>query len=87
MTGDSLHGPAAAPPASYYALIGGCRTAALVTRDGSTDRLWLPSFSGASVFARLLDSGGAFTLHPSQLFKVSRPCIGVTAVLEWLGWP
>jgi GH15 family glucan-1,4-alpha-glucosidase len=67
-----------------YALIGDCRTAALVSLGGSIDWLCLPHFSGASVFAALLDEerGGRFTICPVGQFKSKRRYIGSTAVLE-----
>jgi GH15 family glucan-1,4-alpha-glucosidase len=67
-----------------YAIIGDCRTAALVSHDGSIDWLCLPHFSGLSVFAALLDQerGGRFRIRPDGAFHSARRYHDVTAVLE-----
>ncbi|MBX9470441.1 glycoside hydrolase family 15 protein [Microcella sp.] len=53
-------------PLENYALIGDCRSAALVGRTGSIDWLCLPRFDSASMFARILgdENHGHWSLNP-----------------------
>jgi len=73
-------------PLHEYGIIGNCRTAALVSLDGSIDWLCLPHFSGPSVFAALVDHqrGGRFRVRPRDIVSVRHRYIENTNVLETL---
>ncbi len=68
-----------------YALIGDCKTAALVGRDGSIDWLCWPRFDSAACFAALLGTAenGRWLLAPVQpILAVRRHYRAGTLVLE-----
>ena len=70
-------------PIGDYALLSDCRSAALVSRDGSVDWLCFPRFDGPSVFCRLLDpAGGSFSIRQAGEFQASRRYLDQTMVLE-----
>jgi alpha,alpha-trehalase len=70
-------------PLSEYALLSDCRSAALVSRDGSVDWLCFPRFDAPSVFCRLLDpAGGHFAIRPAGDFQARRKYADETMVLE-----
>jgi GH15 family glucan-1,4-alpha-glucosidase len=71
-------------PIGDYAIIGDCRSAALVSSEGSIDWLCFPLFSSPSVFGALLDAerGGFFSIHPGGEFDAQRRYVPETNVLE-----
>src|SRR5688572_12199746 len=74
--GDSALGSTggANKPIESYALIGDCRSAALVGLDGSIDWLCWPRFDSESIFAAILDSdhGGHFSVAPTDVSETTR---------------
>src|SRR5579864_481710 len=83
---DAAEPPSAGPfPAiADYGIIGDCRSAALISKDGSLEWLCWPRFDSASVFAALLDRerGGFWKISPIQPFSASREYVANTNVLQ-----
>ncbi|MFE4337345.1 glycoside hydrolase family 15 protein, partial [Streptomyces sp. NPDC056831] len=70
-------------PIGDHALLSDCRSAALVTSDGSVDWLCLPRFDSPAIFARLLDeNAGHWSIRPAGPTDVSRHYVEQTLVLE-----
>jgi GH15 family glucan-1,4-alpha-glucosidase len=71
-------------PIEDYALIGDCKTAALVGRDGSIDWLCWPRFDSDACFAALLGSPqhGRWLIAPRQQARMTRRYRPDTLILE-----
>lgn len=72
-------------PIEDYALLGNCRTAALVSKSGSIDWLCFPRFDGAACFAALLgtEENGHWEITPSSTVReVRRAYQEGTLILE-----
>src|SRR5689334_14175737 len=72
------------PAIGDYAIIGNCRTAAIVSRLGSIDWLCLPHFSAPSLFGALVGrkNGGSFAVCPRDVQSIERAYLDGTAVLQ-----
>jgi GH15 family glucan-1,4-alpha-glucosidase len=67
-----------------YGIIGDCRAAALIGRNGSLDWLCWPRFDSSAMFAALLDpaKGGRWQIAPAGEFHVERRYLPGTNILE-----
>ena len=67
-----------------YGIIGNCRTAALIKKNGSIDWLCFPKFDSPSVFAKILDDrkGGSFEIKPVGKYKIQQQYLKNTNILE-----
>ncbi|MFV0376672.1 MAG: glycoside hydrolase family 15 protein [Mangrovibacterium sp.] len=66
-----------------YGIVGNCRSAALISEEGTIEWLCLPQFNSSSVFASLLDreKGGFFAVKPRYPEKVSQQYLARTNIL------
>ncbi|MBR9854437.1 MAG: glycoside hydrolase family 15 protein [Algicola sp.] len=66
-----------------YGIIGNCRSAALISKEGSIDWCCLPQFDSASVFAKLLDEkkGGSFEILTDTNYSITQEYHQNTAIL------
>jgi GH15 family glucan-1,4-alpha-glucosidase len=67
-----------------YGLIGDCRTAALVSKQGSVDWYCLPHFDSGSVFSALLEPkrGGKFQILPEGDYQSEQAYLDNTNILQ-----
>lgn len=66
-----------------YGVIGNCRTAALISKEGSIDWCCFPDFDSPSVFAKLLDQkkGGHFGFIVDETYGISQRYMPHTNIL------
>ncbi len=66
-----------------YGIVGNCRSAALVSKDGAVDWFCLPNFNSPSAFARLLDEnkGGFFSIIPTEKYTTEQFYLPRTNIL------
>ncbi|MFV0592163.1 MAG: glycoside hydrolase family 15 protein [Draconibacterium sp.] len=67
-----------------YAVIGNCKSAALISNRGSIDWCCLPDFNSPSVFAKILDEnrGGSFEIMVSDNYQIKQSYIRTTNIVS-----
>ncbi|MCD7973129.1 MAG: glycoside hydrolase family 15 protein [Candidatus Azobacteroides sp.] len=66
-----------------YGVIGNCKTAALISQQGSIDWLCFPDFDSPSVFSKLLDEkkGGSLAFKVKEEYKITQQYLRGTTIL------
>ncbi len=66
-----------------YGVVGNCKSAALISKEGAIEWMCLPQFDSPSVFAKILDEkkGGSFEIVPKYLYEVAQYYIPRTKIL------
>ncbi|MBQ4819441.1 glycoside hydrolase family 15 protein [Aquimarina sp. MMG016] len=66
-----------------YGIIGNCRSAALVSKEGSIDWCCLPQFDSPTVFGKLLDKniGGSFGFEVDDSYTIKQRYVENTVIL------
>jgi len=72
------------PDIGDYAIVGDCRTAALISRQGAVEWMCLPAISSPSLFAAMLDRrrGGLLAVRPRGVERIDRAYVKHTNVLQ-----
>ena len=67
-----------------YAIIGNCKSAALISERGSIDWYCAPDFNSASVFAKILDTeiGGSFEILTDESYSVTQSYVRTTNIVS-----
>ncbi|MGB8704075.1 MAG: glycoside hydrolase family 15 protein [Gillisia sp.] len=67
-----------------YGIIGNCKSAALVSKNGSIDWCCLPNFNSAAIFAKLLDDeiGGSLEIKITEDYHITQEYLWGTNVLS-----
>lgn len=67
-----------------YGVVGNCKTAALISKEGSIDWLCFPVFDSPSVFSKLLDKnkGGSFSIKVGESYQITQSYFKETNILS-----
>ncbi len=67
-----------------YAIVGNCKSAALISETGSIDWCCLPDFNSSSVFAKILDvqKGGSFEIEVTDDYTIKQSYIRTTNIVS-----